>query len=219
VQSPIPSRKREITLYAIVPSADVGALAKSRRRLVLVTSGAVAAITAKSSVDGDLEPRALAHDAVVRRALLGCSAVIPFRFGATFPSLDAVTRVLEHNRAAIRAMLDRFTGRLEVGIKIRLPATPGEAANASPTMPGRLTRALEGVRALQEGPGDRREQIRTDAGKITFEGAYLIRAEQLPAFWEAAADVRVREPSFPMLSSGPWAPYSFCASLHEGEVH
>lgn len=208
----ISSSEREISLYAIISSADAAALSSSWRGLALVTTGELAALAGKPRNRGDLARRALAHDRVVRRALVNCSSVIPFRFGATLPSCDAVTRVLEHNRGSLHAMLERFSGRLEVGLKIRLPA-PSDSDSAPASLPEPLARALDGVRALLAAPQDARTRIRREAGRVTFEGAYLIERRSLAAFWAAAAEVRRREPSFPMLASGPWAPYSFCAPL------
>lgn len=208
-------RKGELALYAIIPAADGPALAPSRSSLALVTFGPFAAIAGPPKREGDLAQRALAHERVVRGALLRCSSVIPFRHGTELPSRDAIVRLLERNRVALRSMLDRFSGRVEMGIKIRLPEQTGDLVRAL-FLPQTVSMALANVRALVAAPDDLSERIHPEPGRATFEGAYLIDRDRLSAFWRAADVVRLREPSFPVLDSGPWAAYSFCAPLRGG---
>lgn len=196
-------RAAELTLYAIIHASDGGPFARTRRPSLVEACG-LAALVGRPSTRGDVAARALAHDAIVRRAVEVCSSVIPFRYGVTLPSREAVARLLEQSHAGLLRTLSRFRRRVEVGVKVRLPSAEADA---------RLGASLAGVRALCPSPADRRERVREAGGRRVFDGAYLILRDDVEGFWSAVAEARRREPSFPMLSMGPWAPYSFCAPL------
>lgn len=188
---------------AIIPASEGGPFARTRRP-TQVRHGALSALVARPLTRGDLAARALAHDAIVRRAMEACSAVIPFRYGVALPSREAVLQLLEQNQEALLRTLQRFSRRVEVAVKIRLPSK--ESGD-------QLDTSLAPVRALCPSPFDRRERVHESSGRVVFDGAYLIARDDVEGFWSAVAEARRREPAFPMLSMGPWAPYSFCAPL------
>lgn len=199
-----------LSVYAIIPSAD-GALLSPGRGKELVAVGPIAALTGRGALQGDLERRALAHDRIVLRALAACSSVVPFRLGATLPGRRAVTRVLERNRSSLAALLHRFAGRVEMGLKIKLPDDE-RWSGAVPA--GALERQLAGIHRLTADSEDRREQVRHGSAGVVFEGSYLVPRAKIESFWARTAALRAKNPALPMLASGPFAPYSFCGWLH-----
>lgn len=208
-------REEGLCLYAVIQSADGATLSPGRGREI-VSVGPIAALTGPMVTTGDLGRRALAHDRTVLRALAACSAVIPFRLGASLPSRGAVARMLERNRASLTALLSRFSGRVEMGLKIRLDGDELALSGVAPS--AALTRRLAGVHRLTADSEDRRERVCHGPRDSIFEGSYLIPRAKIESFWERTAALRARSPHLPMLASGPFAPYSFCGWLHRESV-
>src|SRR5690606_25897561 len=62
-----------------------------------------------------------AHERVVREALRTATP-LPLRFGMTFPGEDALVRSLTEHAERFEAMLERFSGVIEMGIRVERPA-------------------------------------------------------------------------------------------------
>lgn len=187
-----------ICLYAVVPASQAHALRASDLRDVVC--GPIAALVGRRGRDAGRRG-ALRHDRIVGRALDVCSSVVPFRFGTDVRSEGEVHDVLALNLDSLPRHLEHFQGRVEMGLKVKLPPAVMSAV---------LSSGLDRVRVLAPGPADRRERlIRVSTGQV-FEGNYLVRRRAVGAFWSAVEEVRTALPELPILGSGPWAPYSFC---------
>ncbi|HVE82625.1 MAG TPA: GvpL/GvpF family gas vesicle protein [Myxococcales bacterium] len=187
-------------LYAVVPAAEAPALLGGVRGVRDVSCGPVAMLVGHRSACAE-QRAALQHDRVVGRALQACSSVVPLRFGMDVRSEAELYEVLEANLDLLSRHLARFRGRVEMGLKVRLASLPA---------PGRYPPELVPVRALAPGPEDRLERLVRSATGYVFEGSYLIRRQDVAAYWAAVDQVRDSLPAAPVLGSGPWAAYSFC---------
>jgi hypothetical protein len=120
-----------------------------------------------------------------------------------FGSEAELRATLRLNAAQLAEQLVRFRGRIEMGLKVRIPAPTAE-------QPLRLPSGLDRIRALAPEPVDRWERLgRSPQGNI-FEGCYLVARRATEDFWQAVEGIRRTAPELPLLGSGPWAPYSFC---------
>jgi hypothetical protein len=196
VRTPTPSSLR---LYAAVPAGEAHAACPGSPGLRAVSCGPIAALVEERRSSAG--PRAaLRHDRIIGRALLACSAVVPFRFGTEIRSAPALRDVLAMNLDALSGRLAHVRGRVEMGLKVTLPPAPA---------PERWSAAIERVRALAPSADDRRERLLPNATGHVLEGCYLITREAIDAFWAAVEAVRAAA-GLPVLGSGPWAAYSFC---------
>jgi hypothetical protein len=198
-----------ICLYAVVPADEAGAACDDNPGLRGVACGPIAGLVGRRR--GRAGPRAaLHHDRIIGRALGACSAVMPFRFGIEVRSEPELRGVLEINLDALSGQLARVRGRVEMGLKVKLPPS-------SP--PERWSSALARVRALAPWVEDRRERLLRLSTGQALEGCYLVSREDVSAFWTAVEEIRAALAGLPVLGSGPWAAYSFCdlALRHAGE--
>jgi len=173
-----------------------------------VREGALAAIVSRVTLDefGEeplkanledlpwLEQKALAHNAVLERAL-AAAALVPFRFGTIFGDGDDVRRMLRDERARLEEALARLGGRVELGVKavvdaealaVRLRESNRHAAELESAPPGR--------RYLLE---KRRDQ-ETDRAAAAFRDACARDSHTTLA--GLADDARVNPPQRPELS-------------------
>jgi hypothetical protein len=197
-----PEECRSIRLYAVVPAEEVSAL-KARRSFSILSCGPAAALYGHPPDHGDRVRAAFWHDRVVGLAVESCSAVVPFRLGMDFGSEAELRATVRCNASQLAEQLGRFRGRVEMGLKVRIPAPTTD-------QPLRLPSGLDRVRALAPQPADRWERLgRSPQGSI-FEGCYLVSRRAIEDFWQAVEGIRRSAPELPLLGSGPWAPYSFC---------
>jgi len=200
--SPLPSAAPgSIRLYAVIPAAEVS-LVRARHGLSHLAVGRIAAIFGPPLIRIEPTRAALWHDRVVGSALAVCSAVVPFRLGTDFASAAELRKMMRLNARRLAEQLARLRGRVEMGLKVRLP--PPRAGTAL-----WLPDGLDRVRALAPETADRCERLRD--GNV-FEGCYLISRGAVDDFWRAVETMRRDAPGQPVLGSGPWAPYSFCDS-------
>ena len=192
-----------IHLYAAVPAAEASALEGSERGFSTITYEPVAAVVGCQPNRYDEAHAALRHDRIVGLACETCSSVIPFRLGTDFGSTDEIRGVLSLNTRELHDQLERFRGRVEMGLKVKL---------ATPTAddPLQLPFGLDRVRSLAPEVANRSERLVQSGSGRTFDGCYLIPRWSVEDFWQALDGIRRLAPEMPLLGSGPWAAYSFC---------
>jgi hypothetical protein len=145
---------------------------------------------------------ALRHDDVVAQVQQACSAVVPFRLGTYMRDEHELHAMLRAQRPWLVRMLERFGGRIEMGLKLRLHGPP----------PHHTPSGLDAIRSLTSGIDARDERLTTSEGGGVLCGRYLIDRDAVGRFWSAFDDMRAAAPDTAAMGSGPWAPYSFCES-------
>jgi hypothetical protein len=152
----------------------------------------------------ELEPGALDDEARLERLvrthnelLLGAledGAVVPFRFGTTFPDREALEAWLERHRTALTAEIERLRGTAEWSVE---PVGNVPEVDAAEYLEARLaTTVRPGLRerlaaASEEAAGD----------------AYLVASARRDEF--AAAVAGLEAEGYELRVTGPWPPYSF----------
>jgi hypothetical protein len=184
-----------------------------------------------------LEEVARAHDAVVQTvATLGPTA--PLRLATICLDDDGVRSRLDEWHDALEQVLDRVEGRLEWSVKVIAPvraAGPAAASVASSGMGGaeylRRKKAATEARyadeevairvadevhaALSEGTAASRRlppqdpRLTGHQGTMLLNAAYLVGAEDGPAFEARVQSLAEANPDVGIECRGPWPPYSF----------
>lgn len=205
----LPANPAAVHLYAVVPAEEASRL-PGRRSFAIHPFGSAAALFGPPR-HGRSAARAvhaaLQHGRIVGLALTACSSVVPFRLGLELASLGELDALCRLNSRALADQLARFRDRVEMGLKMRLPAS---AADPSSLLP----RGLDRVRGLAPEPADRCERLGFSRagegeGKL-FAASYLIPRHAVDDFWRATEGIRRLAPELPLMGSGPWAAYSFC---------
>jgi hypothetical protein len=171
----------------------------------------------------------LAYERVVE-AIHARQAVIPLRYGCRMESEPAIIRLLEDHRQEYEALLIRFRGMTEMGIRVLSPARPG-AVPGSPLSPGaaylaclrnrygsgnslapeeaqladRIAASLSGCYTEQ-----RREISPADRGRLVSL-YFLTPKTQVERFRNTARQI-CPPGGTKLLLTGPWPPYNFAAS-------
>lgn len=173
--------------------------------------------------------RAQEHDRVVRAALRSATP-LPIRYGTRFADADRAAETLREKREEFLAALERVSGRVEMGIRVRWTAPDPRGAGAPPPAAGpgraylearrREREERERVRALAEevvvGVERRFAELELPAARLLLPEpgvagtlAHLVRRSALRRYRERVAEARGELPHLELLLSGPWAPYSF----------
>jgi hypothetical protein len=166
---------------------------------------------------------ARAHEAVLLAALQAGRTPLPARFGCTFASDDACVRELSRRREALRPLLHRVHGMVEMTVTTMVPSLPVPSMTAGGAQPTshlqlradteRRTRSvLEAVRARLSralGPVSRSE-VATMRGSdpLALRVAYLVPREMEQEF-RAVVSVVAHETATTLVVGGPAAPYDF----------
>ena len=166
------------------------------------THGELAAVVGRAWPSQHEVELALRHDDVVAQVQQACSAVVPFRLGTCMRDERELHAMLRTQRPRLVRMLERFGGRIEMGLKLRLP---GPAPHYTPS-------GLDEIRSLTSGIDARDERLTMSQEQAVFSGRYLIDRNAVGRFWSAFDDMLAATPNTVAMGSGPWAPYSFCDS-------
>jgi hypothetical protein len=152
----------------------------------------------------DLAPGDLDDEARLERLvrahtelLLGAleeGAVVPFRFGTTFPDREALDAWLGRHRAALEAELDRLRGTAEWSVE---PVGSVPEVDAAEYLGARLATTVR--------PG-LRERLAV-ASEDAAGDAYLVAGARQEEF--AAAIAALEAEGYELRVTGPWPPYSF----------
>src|SRR5262249_43947075 len=129
---------------------------------------------------------------------------------------SALARDLQGRLPGIRRALERVSGCVEIGVRVAA-AMPSRPAVGAPTgtvyMHERLARLAEQGPITHE-PHENLEDLSrasVQASRGGFEGAYLVDRSRLDAALAAMRRFAAAHPELTVVSTGPWAPYSFGA--------
>jgi len=152
----------------------------------------------------DLEPGDLDDEARLERLvrahnelLLGAleeGAVVPFRFGTTFPDRAALDDWLEQHRDALSAELDRLRDTAEWSVE---PLGRVPEVGAADYLGARLATTVK---------PDLRERLKA-ASEEAAGDAYLVAKARQDEFAAAVAELEAE--GYELRVTGPWPPYSF----------
>src|SRR4051794_5371102 len=152
----------------------------------------------------DLAPGDLDNEARLERLvrehnelLLGAleeGAVVPFRFGTTFPDRATLDEWLERHREALSAELERLRGTAEWSVE---PVGRMPDVEAAEYLGARL------ATTVKPGLRDRLATASEDAAR----DAYLVAKSRQDEFGAAVADLEAE--GYELRVTGPWPPYSF----------
>jgi hypothetical protein len=152
----------------------------------------------------DLAPGDLDNEARLERLvrehnelLLGAleeGAVVPFRFGTTFPDRATLDEWLERHREALSAELERLRGTAEWSVE---PVGRMPDVEAAEYLGARLATTVK--------PG-LRDRLAT-ASEDAAGDAYLVAKSRQDEFGAAVADLEAE--GYELRVTGPWPPYSF----------
>lgn len=154
-------------------------------------------------------------------------AIVPLRFGTTVPTKEKARGLLARHRDAVGVHLERFEGRVEVGVRLEVDPSFG-ASEEPPVQEGDSGRAyLEARRDERRRTADRIDTLftayRTAVGTACVDATAEWTDESDPPVVSLAFLVprSQEEPIRDRLSTvspaevdeayvvGPWAPYSF----------
>lgn len=182
--------------------------------------------------------RLRAHNAVAAAAMDELCTPVPLRYGQALPDPAALTLELERSGAEWAALLARFAGHAEFGVRVETAAGALAAAreeearemHTPETNPG--TRYMASLARRHAAAADRRAEGERIAAQIRERAAgvirdcrveYLTTPEGLISManlvaWNGVAtyhagvdEVRTAHGELQFLCTGPWPPYSFVA--------
>lgn len=125
---------------------------------------------------------------------LSDGAVVPFRFGTTFPDRAALDDWLERHRAALTVELERLRGTAEWSVE---PIGRMPDVDASEYLGARLATTVK--------PG-MRERLAAASEDVAGD-AYLVARARQEEFGTAVAELEAE--GYELRVTGPWPPYSF----------
>jgi hypothetical protein len=121
-------------------------------------------------------------------------AVVPFRFGTTFPDRTALDDWLERHREALSAELERLRGTAEWSVE---PVGSVPEVGAAEYLGARLATTVK--------PG-LRERLAAASEEASGD-AYLVAKTRQDEFGAAVAELEAE--GYQLRVTGPWPPYSF----------
>jgi hypothetical protein len=140
-----------------------------------------------------LERLVRAHNELLLGALEE-GAVVPFRFGTTFPDRAALDTWLERHRVELSVELERLRGTAEWSVE---PVGGRPEVGASEYLGARLATTVR--------PG-LRERLAAASEEATGD-AYLVAKSRQDEFGAAVAELEAE--GYDLRVTGPWPPYSF----------
>jgi Gas vesicle synthesis protein GvpL/GvpF len=176
----------------------------------------VSAVISRHAAPATGDPRAdaVAHGLVVEGLAALAPAVVPVRFGQTFADDDALAAVLRERLDGICGALERVRGCVEIGVRVAgatLPRSAIAASTGADYMQERLARLTEHdaiTHELHERLNElARASVQSSRGE--FEAAYLLERARVDVAGDAVRRFAESHPELTVVSTGPWAPYSF----------
>jgi len=132
-------------------------------------------------------------------------AVLPVRFGETFPDEAALNAAVARRASRVRDALELVRGRVEIGVRVSSRQRAAAPTNGTAYLRtrlaelGRSTALHERLQALAcatiEAPGG--------------ETAFLVDREDVDAARSLVLAFADEHPELSVVCTGPWAPYSF----------
>jgi gas vesicle protein GvpL/GvpF len=234
-------------LYGVVPAGvevPAGPAVDPEHEVVTIESGAVAGVASQVSLDefdetglperlGDaewLERKIRAHEQVLE-AVLARTAVVPCRFCTVYRDEDDLKAFLARHANELAEALDRFAGRVELGVKAFVAAQPASAAGQAESGRAYLEARRNEQRRREELAASRSRlaaelherlldaaedgavlelQSQEASGRdeeMLFNGAYLVSGHE--RFGETLRSVAREHGELQLELTGPWPPYNF----------
>jgi hypothetical protein len=160
------------------------------------------------------------HDQVLGD-LMRRGPVLPLRFGTGMPDAAALRGVLRRSRADFLSQLDRVRGRVELAVRLGLPAADGDrgTADGSSYLRSKLAALRAGEAAAERvlvplGGLASATALSRPGPDPVVKASYLVAAGEVERFATAVQRLQERNPELSLSCTGPWAPYSFVS----GEV-
>lgn len=180
----------------------------------------VDSLTAVYSSHDRLELRAdaescWAHERAVE-TVMGVQAVLPARFGTTFPDLGELRIAVARNATALEQRLMEIDGCVELAVRINpLGSADGQPANGRQYLADKLSAqrhrealAKSTLACLQEfAVASCLAASQSTEQSVSI--SYLVEAGGVERFSRAVGRLQKRWPEFGLSCTGPWAPYSF----------
>lgn len=150
--------------------------------------------------------------------VMALQAVLPARFGTTFPDLDELSSAVIRDAGPLQERLAEIDGCVELAVRIN-PLRPreGQTSSGRRYLMDRLSAqrqrealAESTLACLRELAVDSRlapSQPREESVGIS----YLVLAGGVERFSRAVGRLHRRWPEFGLTCTGPWPPYSFAA--------
>lgn len=219
-----------IYLYAITePSADISDCHghDDQPLELLVADGLAGVYSSHVELECGPDPAMLwRHEEVVER-LMARSAILPARFGATFPDADALAQALSPEAHRLRAQLERVRGCVELAVRVNGPSERGSLAGEGDAggagdgrdyLRSKLAEQRERDSLAQRtlvplsklAADSRRHQPARDSGVIT--ASYLVPERDISRFADEVRLLQRENEELVLSCTGPWAPYSFTES-------
>jgi Gas vesicle synthesis protein GvpL/GvpF len=203
-------------LPALLPDRPLEAVARGDLRAVACRVPADL-LDERATEDLDLVERlARGHDRVLR-ALARRTVVVPARLGSLYPSRQAVARMLDDNRTALTAALERLSGRFEWGVKVY--AEPAQERPAPRPPAGDRPSGVAYLRRKQA-EQEQRAAAQRDGAALAAELHRAIAARAHAAVSRPQQDPRLSGRRTPMLLNGAYLvdradEKAFTAAVHQ----
>ena len=193
----------------------------------LLTAHGLAAVSAVEETSAPPTVSSLlAYERVVE-AIHARQAVIPLRYGCVLENESAVLRLLENHRQEYGALLARFLGMTEMGIRVLWPARPSGFPDCPPSQGARYlaslrnlypsANALDGEETqladriigwLSDCSTEQRREVSSSRQRRLLSLYFLTSRTSVERFRNQAR--QICPPSgAKILLSGPWPPYNF----------
>lgn len=159
----------------------------------------------------------LRHAEVVEGLMSRSRAVLPAQFSRPFAGDAELVSAVEAKAPELGQRLHRVRGCVELGLRVIAPAAEAvpEAESGAEYLRGRLDEEQRRARlvATLDAPlaGLSQETVGGPPANGVLERAYLVRAEDVPAFLDAVRELEAANPELSLACTGPWPPYSFGA--------
>jgi len=180
-----------------------------------------------STADGS--PREPSREDLIRHGLVVehvhdlADAVLPVRYGATFPDSRSLTEVVSRRNAGLHRQLARVRGCVEIGVCLLGPQSE-PMSFAATSGAAHMRRQLIANALWTHARTDLERQLRhfardhVVAGKLArgsvFEVAYLVPRQSVGAVRALVDQFAAEHPEATVVCTGPWAPYSFADELN-----
>ena len=159
------------------------------------------------------EPTAEALLAYERKleALMGEHTLLPMRFGSVLAGEHELEALLTTRRDEFRVALARVRGRVEFGVRARLPADASEPESGRAYLTAKLAtrrRAADLHADLAPLAADSTYRV-TSEPQAEFAGSYLVDRDRVDGFRHAFEAMCAERPQLALTCTGPWPPFSF----------
>jgi hypothetical protein len=215
-----------IYLYGITGRLSEPIIAEALEGAALETLE-VSSLTAVYSTHDRLELLAdadscWAHEHAVE-AVMQRQAILPARFGTTFPSVDSLQAAIDRRALELRRCLAEVDGCVELAVRINpLTSSGGQSTGGRQYLLDKLSAqrlrealAESALACLREFAVDSRLTT-SHSGDDTVSISYLVRTSGVERFSRAVGRLQRRWPEFALSCTGPWAPYSFVGDRTPG---